>query len=70
MKEKIIKLSTTGMDPVNPKSVWELIQKLKKDRIIILTTHNMEEADITVKGQSGTHKIITKGRKKKKEERI
>jgi ABC-type multidrug transport system ATPase subunit len=37
---------TTGMDPVNRRRVWEFIEKFKKDRIIILTTHSMEEADI------------------------
>ena len=37
---------TTGMDPVSRKDVWELIQKLKRDKVIILTTHAMEEADV------------------------
>lgn len=37
---------TTGMDPVSRQNVWKLIQKLKKNRIVILTTHSMEEADI------------------------
>lgn len=37
---------TTGMDPVNRRSVWELIQKMKAGRVIILTTHSMEEAGI------------------------
>ena len=36
---------TTGMDPVSRKYVWKLLQELKKDRTIILTTHAMEEAD-------------------------
>lgn len=36
---------TTGMDPVSRRAVWELMQALKKDRTIILTTHAMEEAD-------------------------
>jgi len=36
---------TTGMDPVSRRSVWELMQELKKDKTIILTTHAMEEAD-------------------------
>jgi len=34
---------TTGLDPVSRKSVWNLIQSLKRDRVIILTTHFMEE---------------------------
>ncbi len=37
---------TTGMDPVSRRSVWALIQKLKKNKLVILTTHAMEEADI------------------------
>lgn len=37
---------TTGMDPINRREVWKLIQKLKKGRVMILTTHSMEEADI------------------------
>lgn len=37
---------TTGMDPVNKQGVWHLIQDMKKDRVIILTTHSMEEADV------------------------
>ena len=36
---------TTGLDPINKRSVWQLIKKLKKDRIIILTTHSMDEAN-------------------------
>lgn len=37
---------TTGMDPVSRRDVWNLVQKLKKDKVVILTTHAMEEADI------------------------
>jgi len=37
---------TTGMDPLNRLHVWELIQKMKKSKTFILTTHLMEEADI------------------------
>ena len=36
---------TTGMDPVSRRAVWQLMQDLKKDKTIILTTHAMEEAD-------------------------
>lgn len=36
---------TTGMDPVSRKDVWCLMQELKKEKTIILTTHAMEEAD-------------------------
>jgi ABC-type multidrug transport system ATPase subunit len=37
---------TTGMDPNSRRQVWELIKQLKKGRIVILTTHAMEEADV------------------------
>lgn len=37
---------TTGMDPVSRRHVWELIEELKHNRVIILTTHSMEEADV------------------------
>ena len=36
---------TTGMDPVSRKAVWDLMQMMKRDRTIVLTTHAMEEAD-------------------------
>lgn len=36
---------TTGLDPVSRRRVWEAINIMKKDRVVVLTTHNMEEAD-------------------------
>ena len=36
---------SSGMDPTARRETWDLIQELKKDRIIILTTHYMDEAD-------------------------
>ena len=36
---------TTGMDPVNRRGVWDVIERAKKGRVIVLTTHAMEEAD-------------------------
>lgn len=36
---------TTGMDPLNRRQTWESIQALKKDMLVVLTTHSMEEAD-------------------------
>ena len=32
---------TTGMDPISKKNVWQVIRKLKKYHITIMTTHNM-----------------------------
>jgi ATP-binding cassette subfamily A (ABC1) protein 3 len=36
---------TSGMDPYSMRLTWQLIKKLKKGRIILLTTHSMDEAD-------------------------
>jgi len=49
---------TTGLDPVSKRSVWKLIKKLKEDRVMILTTHSMEEAD----NLADTIGIMSKGR--------
>lgn len=37
---------TTGMDPIARKAVWDLLQVEKSTRIIVMSTHNMEEADV------------------------
>ena len=37
---------TTGMDPVSRRQVWDLIQRLKKNTVVIMTTHAMEEAEM------------------------
>jgi ABC-type multidrug transport system ATPase subunit len=37
---------TTGMDPISRRHVWDAIEAAKRDRIVVLTTHSMEEADI------------------------
>jgi ABC-type multidrug transport system ATPase subunit len=37
---------TSGMDPYSRRSTWNIIQRNKKGRIILLTTHFMDEADI------------------------
>jgi len=36
---------TTGLDPQSRREIWGAIQRLKKGRVIILTSHSMEEAD-------------------------
>lgn len=33
------------MDPINRKHVWTMIQRLKRGRVVVLTTHSMEEAE-------------------------
>mmetsp|Transcript_15168 Transcript_15168/g.38032 ORF Transcript_15168/g.38032 Transcript_15168/m.38032 type:complete len:1527 (+) Transcript_15168:237-4817(+) len=37
---------TTGMDPISRRQVWDVIEAVKQDRCVVLTTHSMEEADI------------------------
>jgi len=37
---------TTGMDPVSRRFVWRHIDEIKEGRVILLTTHAMEEADL------------------------
>ena len=34
------------MDPFSRRSTWELIRKKKEGRVIVLTTHFMDEADL------------------------
>lgn len=36
---------TTGLDPISRRSVWKKLLGLKQKATILLTTHNMEEAD-------------------------
>ena len=36
---------TSGMDPTARRQVWEMLKNYKNDRIILLTTHFMDEAD-------------------------
>eukprot|EP01083_Nonionella_stella_P079939 219442_1 len=36
---------TSGMDPYARRATWELIKKKKEGRVIVLTTHIMDEAD-------------------------
>jgi ABC-type multidrug transport system ATPase subunit len=37
---------TTGLDPLSRRKIWSLLLKNKKDRVIFITTHYMDEADI------------------------
>lgn len=36
---------TSGMDPYARRQVWEMLKNYKQDRVILLTTHFMDEAD-------------------------
>ncbi len=37
---------TTGLDPMARRQIWELIETIKDQTTVVLTTHYMEEADI------------------------
>ncbi|KAL8128675.1 hypothetical protein V2J09_017830 [Rumex salicifolius] len=37
---------TSGMDPYSMRLTWQLIKKIKKGRIVLLTTHSMDEAEV------------------------
>ncbi|KAL4424942.1 hypothetical protein ABPG77_009671 [Micractinium sp. CCAP 211/92] len=39
---------TTGLDPISRQArhLWDLVDRAKRDRAVVLTTHSMEEADI------------------------
>jgi ABC-type multidrug transport system ATPase subunit len=45
---KIVRLDepTSGMDTTSRRKLWEMLKKNKTGKIIILTTHYMDEADI------------------------
>jgi ATP-binding cassette subfamily A (ABC1) protein 3 len=45
---KIILLDepSSGMDPNSRRDTWNILKKLKKDKIIVLTTHYMDEAEV------------------------
>ncbi|XP_075384228.1 phospholipid-transporting ATPase ABCA3-like [Tenrec ecaudatus] len=37
---------SSGMDPASRRVTWDILQKYKQDRTILLTTHYMDEADV------------------------
>ncbi|MEM0141549.1 MAG: ABC transporter ATP-binding protein [Thermoplasmatales archaeon] len=37
---------TTGLDYISRKELWEILERLKSERLIILTTHYLEEAEV------------------------
>jgi ABC-type multidrug transport system ATPase subunit len=37
---------TSGMDPYSRRSTWSMLERNKKGRVILLTTHFMDEADL------------------------
>ncbi|XP_067133238.1 cholesterol transporter ABCA5-like [Centruroides vittatus] len=51
---------TSGIDPYSRRLLWTFLQKEKKNRAIVLTTHSMDEADILADRKA----IISKGKLK------
>jgi ATP-binding cassette, subfamily A (ABC1), member 3 len=37
---------TSGMDPASRRTLWDFLDKEKKGRTLLLTTHFMDEADL------------------------
>ena len=37
---------TSGMDPYSRRMIWNLLRNYRENRLIILTTHFMDEADL------------------------
>ena len=37
---------SSGMDPSSRRSMWELLRRSKPNRVLVLTTHYMDEADL------------------------
>ena len=37
---------TSGMDPYSRRAIWEVIEEIKRDRTVLLSTHFMDEADL------------------------
>ncbi|ORY99506.1 P-loop containing nucleoside triphosphate hydrolase protein [Lobosporangium transversale] len=49
---------STGLDPAVRRVIWDIVNRVKANRTIVLTTHSMEEADIL----SDRIAIMTSGR--------
>uniref|UniRef100_A0A8D1U7P5 ABC transporter domain-containing protein n=1 Tax=Sus scrofa TaxID=9823 RepID=A0A8D1U7P5_PIG len=45
-KVVILDEPTSGMDPASRRATWNLLQHYKQDRTILLTTHDVDEADL------------------------
>ena len=48
---------TSGLDPTSRRAIWDLVKKNKEGRLIVLTTHFMDEADFLGDRMA----VITKG---------
>jgi ABC-type Na+ transport system ATPase subunit NatA len=41
-----VNFDVKGMDPLSRRAVWRHIDEIKEGRVVLLTTHAMEEADL------------------------
>ena len=46
MKLVLLDEPSAGMDPTSRRETWEIIKRAKENKIIILSTHYMDEAEI------------------------
>jgi len=46
MKVVILDEPTSGMDPESRRHIWDLLQRHRVGRTIVLSTHFMDEADL------------------------
>ena len=59
-KVVILDEPTAGVDPVARRHIWNLIEKNKSNRAIILTTHHLDEAEILGDKIAIIHKVGTR----------
>lgn len=48
---------TSGVDPVARRHIWNLLVRYKEGRTILLTTHNLDEADILSDRVAVVHEV-------------
>lgn len=49
---------TSGMDPSSRRAIWNLLQSIRHNKVILLTTHFMDEADILADRKA----VLSKGK--------
>ena len=45
-KVLILDEPTSGLDPEARRCIWDVLQNMRQNKTIVLTTHYMEEADV------------------------
>ena len=44
---------TSGMDPYSRRSTWQILQNAREGRVLVLTTHFMDEVRWMMEGEAG-----------------